>query len=206
MQSTCSIAAWQLEPSNPSFKLEYQFGAVLEKRTFPFCDNNSSSKTIKFFFSYVFSPSYFYVHLSEEVATKVEPLIKRLNALYTNSLPVPVTQPEIGSFWVTKEIGRNVWSRVEVTDVNCEQQTVSVFFVDWGDMDIVDIGQLRPLVKELIDIPCLAFCCRLGGIYPYMKSIVYFILKSHYYSYLIYWKFNAILLISGLSGLAQKGD
>ena len=177
VQSTSSVTAWQLELSSPSYKLEYQFGAVLEKRTSPFCDNNSSTKTIKFLFSYVFSPSYFYVHLSEEITTIVEPLIQRLNVLYENSVPVPVTQPEIGSFWVVKELGRNVWSRVEVTDVNYEEQTVSVFFVDWGDMEIVDNSQLRPLVKELLDIPCLAFCCRLGGIYPCLKSMVSLILN-----------------------------
>ena len=199
-QSVCSVAAWQLDPSNPSFKLDYQFGAVLKKRISPFCDNNSSSKTIKFLFSYVFSPSYFYVHLSEEVATRVEPLIHRLNVLYENSLPVPVTQPEIGSFWVIKEVGRNVWSRVEVTDVNYEQQTVSVFFVDWGDMEIVDICELRPLVKELLDIPCLAFCCRLGGIYPYSKSMVSWFFKW----YLIYYRSNSLNFRSARIGPKRR--
>ena len=60
--------------------------------------------------------------------------------------------------------------------VNYQQETVAVFFVDWGDMEIVAISQLRPLVSELLDIPCLALCCRLAGVYPYLKSMV-----GHFY-------------------------
>ena len=62
----------------------------------------------------------------------VEPLIERLNALYENSPRVPVTQPEIGSFWVTKEPGKNIWSRVEVIRYATEEGTDEVNLVKAG--------------------------------------------------------------------------
>jgi len=93
--------------------------------------------------------------------------------VYESARLIPVTtKPEIGSFWVTKEVEKEIWSRIEVIDVDYVKRSATVVFVDWGYIEIVDFSQLQPLVKEFVDIPCLAFRCRLGGVFPYLKTWV----------------------------------
>lgn len=142
---------------------------------------NPCEKTIHCYFSWIESPSLFYVHLSEEIDTLVEPLKNRLNELYQNSREVPVTQPEVGSFWVIQESRTKSWSRAKILNVMADEGGASdaandnrkvrrtrckVFLVDWGMVDQVDTSQLRPLFKEILEIPCLAIRCRLDGIFP----------------------------------------
>lgn len=136
-------------------------------------------------FSHVISPSHFYVHLLDEIPSLVRPLSERLNELYENSEEVPVTQPEVGSFWVVQEPQSQFWSRAKILSVDINDEigwktpgktkhpTCTVFLVDWGNVDVIPISQLRPLVKELLDIPCLALRCRLDGIYPFERSLVF---------------------------------
>ena len=153
----------------------------MKPRTSPL-KNNPDGKIIDCFFSWIKSPTDFYIHLRDEIASLVEPLKNRLNELYHNSQEVPVTKPEIGSYWVIQESGTKFWSRAKIISVMSEENSnmphaanglsksrrtiCKVFLVDWGNEDEVDISQLRPLVKEILDIPCLAIRCRLDGIFP----------------------------------------
>lgn len=145
----------------------------------------SGATTIQCYFSHVISPTHFYVHLLDEISTLVKPLSERLNQLYENSQEVPVTQPEVGSFWVVQEPQTQFWSRAKILSVDINDEigwktpgkiknpTCTVFLVDWGNADVVAISQLRPLVKEILNIPCLALRCRLDGIYPFERSMVF---------------------------------
>ncbi|XP_045027940.1 LOW QUALITY PROTEIN: uncharacterized protein LOC116922036 [Daphnia magna] len=162
--------------------LRYQYGSILKPRKSPAL-GNSSLNTLYCRFSHVISPTHFYVHLRDEISTIVKPLSERLNELYENSQPVPVTQPEVGSFWVVQEKQTNFWSRAEILSVETNDEigwktpgeikhktTCTVFLVDWGNVEVVAVCHLRPLVKEIVKIPCLALLCRLDGIYPFQKS------------------------------------
>ncbi|EFX71403.1 hypothetical protein DAPPUDRAFT_255836 [Daphnia pulex] len=168
------------ESQKTPISLDYQFGSILKPRSLPML---GSSKTIQCCFSHVISPSHFYVHLLDEIPSLVRPLSERLNELYKNSEEVPVTQPEVGSFWVVQEPQSQFWSRAKILSVDINDEigwktpgktkhpTCTVFLVDWGNVDVIPISQLRPLVKELLDIPCLALRCRLDGIYPFERSL-----------------------------------
>lgn len=169
----------------PSITLDYRYGSVLKPRTSPVFAN-SNANTLYCCFSHVISPSHFYVHLLDEISSLVTPLSKRLNELYENSQQVPVTQPEVGSFWVVQETQTKFWSRAKILSVQTNDEigwkipgeikhrtTCAVLLVDWGNVEVVPICNLRPLVKEILDIPCLALRCRLDGIYPFGKSKVY---------------------------------
>lgn len=141
---------------------------MLERRPLP----TSTKLTVQL--SYVFHPNHFYVHIKDEVPTLVEPLVKRLNELYRHSEPVPVQLPEIGSFWVAKENKMNNWARVLVVEVNVVKGVtkVTVLSVDWGFVEVVELSQLRPLVHQVSETPCLALCFRLAGVYPLNQSMV----------------------------------
>lgn len=166
-------------PHLPKGWMDYQYGATLKARPLPFsADNTDSQKAIGISLTHVVSPSHFYVHLVDEIESLVEPLNGRLATLYRHSQPVPVSRPEIGSFWVVQEnSGTEFWYRVRILSLDdCQNGSAPtvchVFLVDWGGVDTVPICQLRPLVKELLDIPCLALRCRLDGIYPYRLNMV----------------------------------
>lgn len=101
----------------------------------------------------------------------VDPLDKRLNDLYRHSEPVPVQRPELGSFWVAKvtKIPNVNWSRVQIYDTNGLDKgltKVTVFSVDWGFLEEVELSQLRPLIPQVTKTHCLALCFRLAEIYP----------------------------------------
>ncbi|KAI9558253.1 hypothetical protein GHT06_015006 [Daphnia sinensis] len=162
--------------------LSYQYGSILKPRVSPAL-GNSSLNTLYCCFSHVISPTHFYVHLRDEISTIVKPLSERLNELYENSQPVPVTQPEVGSFWVVQEMQSKFWSRAQILSVETDNEigwkaageikhktTCTVFLVDWGNIEVVAVCHLRPLVKEIVNIPCLALHCRLDGIYPFQRS------------------------------------
>ena len=135
-------------------------------------------KLIDCYVSWIKSPSEFYIHLRDEKSSLLEPLRDRLNALYHNSRMVRNLKPEIGSYWVIQESRPShlkYWSRVKILsampngankNVNDGHTVYKVFLVDWGNVELVYISQLRPLVKEILDIPCLAIRCRLDGISP----------------------------------------
>lgn len=191
LQSTPVNLKSEWESQRVPISLDYQFGSVLKPRSLPML-GNSGSEIIQCFFSHVISPTHFYVHLLDEISTLIKPLTELLNQLYENSEEVPVTQPEVGSFWVVQEPQNQFWSRAKIlsvdkndeiswkTQVKAKNPTCTVFLVDWGNVEIVSVSQLRPLVKKILDIPCLALHCRLDGIYPFQKSMVFHFICFHY--------------------------
>ena len=140
--------------------LDYAFGAELKSRTLlPFLTTGE----MIFLPASIISPSHFYVYPIDETSSKLIILEERLNDLYSHSNSAGVTQPEIGSCWVIQERNRN-WSRVRVTNLDLDHQTVDVDFVDYGGNGKVETSKLHPLIREIVDIPCLAVRCRLRGI------------------------------------------
>lgn len=158
-------------------KLDYQYGAKLKPRP-PLVFKDPTYPTITFALSFIHHPTYFYVHLKQEEESLLNPLIKKLNDIYRDSEPVPVTHPEVGSFWVAKEAHRDMWSRFAVVSVNLGNaesggnSSALLLSVDWGFFETVELSQLRPLVKDVLDIPCLAIGVRLAGIYPPNQTTV----------------------------------
>jgi len=142
--------------------MDYVFGAVLESRPLvPFI----TTGTLTFLPASIISPTHFYVYPIDETSSQLSMLEKRLNDIYSHSNTVSVTRPEVGSCWVTKDRNEQ-WSRVRVTSLDVNHQTVDVVFVDYGDNSTVQTSKLHPLVKEIINIHCLAVRCRLGGVRP----------------------------------------
>lgn len=146
--------------------MEYDFGAVFKSRPLPFLSINR----LTFSLGSILSPSHFYVYPCDELPWKLISLTERLNVLYRDSNPIPVSLPEIGSCWVVRDKNDPKWSRVKVTALDLVLRSVRVIFVDYGYHSTVGISELRPPTKELADIPCLAVRSLLGGIYPIGQS------------------------------------
>ena len=59
----------------------------------------------------------------------------------------------------------DVWYRARVTHVK-DDDHVDVLFVDYGNSELVPVDDLRPVCRELMELPMQAFHCRLSGIQP----------------------------------------
>ena len=145
---------------------DYRYGAVLKPR--PLFVQNSTMTICP---SQVFSPNCFYVHIASEIQLRLMPLMDQLYRLYRGSRPVKVIHPEVDSFWVVEDTNDLLWYRVQVIKVDSQATRATVFYVDWGDVDVVEISKLRPLVPQVMDTPALAIGCSLGCIYPIGKVI-----------------------------------
>lgn len=188
MQTTNGSQSTTDDNKKTSLFLDYQYGAVLKSKRLS-VTNKEEPTPLRCCFSYVKSPSEFYVHLRDEIGELVEPLCEKLKKLYLNSQKVPVTQPEVGSFWVIQESQTKFWSRAKILSISIGDKAgskvvnghqgqlkptlVTVFLVDWGYVDVVEVSELRPLVNEVLGIPCLAHKCRLGGIFPVTGTMVF---------------------------------
>lgn len=164
------IVSQDTEPSS----LQYEYGAVLAPRPLPVLDSSTDVNVMKLSVSHINSPTHFYAHLQDEEPV-FQDLATFLNETYEQSKPVPVARPDVGSFWVARSETSNAWVRVEITGVQPAAQTepvCSVFHVDSGLVEGVPVSNLRPLVTEILDTPCIALRCRLTGIHPYLGSPV----------------------------------
>lgn len=156
--------------------MDYDYGAVLNPRP-PLVSESQELPTVTITMASITSPTWFYGHLVKD-HTLLATMVDRLNRLYKESTPVPVTRPEVGSFWVYKENMRDMWSRCEVIclheDASKQTISVTVLAVDWGFLEVIDLSQLRPLVHNIKDMPSFAICFRLAGIYPLNENLVHF--------------------------------
>lgn len=164
---------------------------------------------LKFTVSQIYSPTHFYVLPEDDVAI-LQDLTEVLREKYENSNPVPVLHPDVGSFWVTRSEIQECWARVKVIKVKeCEpgksgdfcENTCHVFLVDLGVFETVRVSTLRPLVREVLDISCIALRCRMVGIYPYSCSPVCLALISQL---IIYKYIYDTIIFSSMRKIGQR--
>lgn len=160
-------------------RMDCQFGAVLKPKKLPTLSETDSVKVMISVLG-VTSPSEFYVHLLDDKLLVLQPLTERLTTLYANSRSVSVTGNRLkeGSYWVANDLTTGIWCRVKIISLSNQNRSTAkpthctVFLVDWGIFKCIEIAQLRPLVTEILDVPCLAVRCRLDGIYPRRETKV----------------------------------
>ena len=114
--------------------------------------------------SSVTSPSHFSCQLvtsSEEL-----PLFSdKLQDYYSTADPEPVNSPAKCTACVAKISADDFWYRAQVTDVKSDSQ-VEVYFVDYGNSEVVNKSELKVLTEEFMEFPAQAFLCSLSRIEP----------------------------------------
>lgn len=112
---------------------------------------------------HVSDPSEFWIQ-TQNHASELDQLMDDIYYLYKDSgHKYLVKSPAVGRYCAAKSEDGDFY-RALVTDVDDTQ--VKVFFVDYGNSEVVDRSSIRILPEKFKMLPCLALKCTLSGVSP----------------------------------------
>ena len=100
------------------------------------------------------------IYLHPDMAT-LDDLMARLAEAYEGQNQSALTEPKPNSLAAVKYVEDEAWYRVQILE--CEGDTATVVFVDYGNQDSCPVESLRELLPEFLDKPILALECSLQG-------------------------------------------
>lgn len=113
---------------------------------------------------HVFDPSEFWIQ-TFNYANELDELMESINSLYRDSLSTYlVSNPAVGLYCAAKAEDGDFY-RARVVQV-VDEKHVLVFFVDYGNTEVVSMSNIRSLSKDFKMLPRLAFKCSLAGVKP----------------------------------------
>jgi len=124
---------------------------------------------MKVIVSEVYSSTEFYVNAIED---KNFTLVREAMEKFDPVDPPATFQPEIGNVLAAKFSADGKWYRAKVE--NIRNNGYLVRFIDYGNSEKLPIESLRPLARELAQIPSLIRACRLTGLLPPHPSSEHF--------------------------------
>ena len=117
------------------------------------------------------SPDEFYIHTAE-FAGKVDELCTSLFTHFTSNKPQPLTQPPgVGCLVCGKFSQDGAWYRAEILKQFSDSYLVR--FIDFGNVETVRLSDMSECPSQLVSIPILASCCRLGRVTPPTGSVTW---------------------------------
>ncbi|XP_034384240.1 tudor domain-containing protein 6 [Cyclopterus lumpus] len=112
---------------------------------------------------HISDPSEFWIQ-TQTYANKFDELMDSIYHLYKVSLNNDVVRnPTVGIYCAAKA-GDGEFYRATVAEASETQ--VKVFFVDYGNTEVVDKSNIRTLPDEFKKLPCLSLKCSLAGVRP----------------------------------------
>uniref|UniRef100_A0A673N8Y7 Tudor domain-containing protein 1 n=1 Tax=Sinocyclocheilus rhinocerous TaxID=307959 RepID=A0A673N8Y7_9TELE len=116
------------------------------------------------------NPGEFSIHLqSVEMMESLKNITKELQKAYSTSFAAEY-KPEIGELCAVKfSLDRN-WYRAEVQSVDVARRVASVFYIDFGNEEIVTFDNIRPLFENIDAAPPFALQCCVAGVKPLTGS------------------------------------
>jgi len=142
--------------------------------------------------TYISSPFCFYVQETLESYTDLEYKIQKY---FSGKLAVPLKNPQVGQLCVAKYSEDSAWYRATIEEINHDLKTVRVFFVDYGNSDLIFLSDKEKNLCEIPDEfkkhPAMGLKCSLKGVERTSKTgIVDFIYLA--LSGLVFVRFNGI--------------
>ena len=136
----------------------YPRTASLQKLSLP------SSDSFPLLVTEVYNPGEFYVQTKDSCESLSELSAKLVNYFSTNKYS-PLTQlPSIGSLVCAKFSQDGAWYRGEVMEAAADACRVK--FIDFGNIEIVQLCDMAVCPSDLLSFPILANCCCLDGVSP----------------------------------------
>lgn len=112
---------------------------------------------------HVSNPSEFWIQ-TQNYANELDELMDGIYHLYKESVHKNVVRnPTVGLYCAAKAEDGDFY-RATVAEV--DESQIKVFFVDYGNTEVVDRSNIRTLPDEFKTLPCLALKCTLAGIRP----------------------------------------
>ncbi|XP_063757870.1 tudor domain-containing 6 isoform X2 [Eleginops maclovinus] len=111
----------------------------------------------------VSDPSEFWIQ-TQNYADELDEVMDGIYQLYKDSVNTNVvTNPTVGLFCAAKAEDGDFY-RATVAEVG--EMQVKVFFIDYGNTEMVDRRNIRTLPDDLKKLPCLSLKCTLAGVRP----------------------------------------
>ena len=132
---------------------------------------NSTSVTV----TSIYSPYCFYV---QEASQDFQDFEAKLQNFYESKPSTDVTweliHPQIGQMCVAKFSEDQNWYRATVKEIDYDQNSICVFFVDYGNEDVLPIQgkdvNVCEIASEFRQFPAMALKCSLTDIKPIAES------------------------------------
>lgn len=120
---------------------------------------------------FLVSPYCFYAQIMDELYTDFVEFEKMLQTYYENvrirSELVLLKRPQLGQMCVAKYAENDQWYRALIKEISDFQKTVRVFFIDYGNEEVMPVdGNLLLLSEQFRVFPAMAVRCCLDGIKP----------------------------------------
>uniref|UniRef100_A0A914WNV9 Tudor domain-containing protein n=1 Tax=Plectus sambesii TaxID=2011161 RepID=A0A914WNV9_9BILA len=113
--------------------------------------------------AFVESPERVFVQLKNEEST-IEQISSKLKEEYANGTTTPVlVNPFRGQLCIAKYISDGQWYRASIVE-RPDPSRVTVFFVDYGNMETIDKRDIRPMSEAFLDRPPQAIAIKLSGL------------------------------------------
>ncbi|NXF97342.1 TDRD1 protein, partial [Eubucco bourcierii] len=88
-----------------------------------------------------------------------------LNEHCKKSPSSPTFRPAVGSVCCAQFTEDNLWYRAAVT-AYVSEDTVTTIYIDYGNVEVLPLTRIRPMITRLMDLPAQAIKCTLAGIKP----------------------------------------
>jgi Tudor domain len=109
------------------------------------------------------SPHEFFIQ-TEDGFKDYENLMRHIQTVYNKSPPKKDNQPAIGDYVVAKNRKDNFWYRAKITAYNPLLKKYKLEFVDVGNCQITDEGDIHPIEGEFTKLPAKAIKLSLENI------------------------------------------
>ena len=131
----------------------------LEKVPLPY-----KHETFSLLVTEVYSPDEFYIQ-TEKNSEAIDELCTSLYKYFSTNKPSPLTHsPGVGSLVCAKFSQDGAWYRAEVLESATDYYRVK--FIDYGNIEMVQLGDMAECPHKFISLPILASCCCLSGVTP----------------------------------------
>ena len=117
------------------------------------------------------SPSKFFCQFSFDNIESLQVMMTQLHEFYSPascSECIDGLSCKIGDFVAAQFSADEQWYRAVVSSM--EHGQVNVFFVDYGNGEVVDYSKLRRLTPQFMDLEAQAVCCSLADVVPASKA------------------------------------
>lgn len=106
--------------------------------------------------------------LMQETTEQFELMIEEINKIAPTLPPLLepiVTLPCVGLFG-----SDNCWYRAEILSVDNTGNQIKILFVDYGNVEIVPLQELKPILPKWLEFPVQMLTCKIWGMYPNVEE------------------------------------
>nr|XP_006820502.1 PREDICTED: uncharacterized protein LOC102809228 [Saccoglossus kowalevskii] len=117
--------------------------------------------------SHISTPAEFYVHVVTSHSRKLDYFIEEMNDHYKN-LNCDQYMPHVGEICCANFDEDGGWYRAQVKDIMQKNgsQLIKVFYVDFGNVELVPVTSIRKLDKNFMEFPEQVLKCCLEDVHP----------------------------------------